>query len=69
VSSEELSLAERTRNCQILSGHFNIDFSTKKSKSLIDFLKTVLNLNIYLSWKMEHTEIPSECFLMKLGTW
>jgi hypothetical protein len=41
----EPSLAERTKSSQILSGDFNIDFSTEKSKPLIDFLKTALNLN------------------------
>jgi hypothetical protein len=41
------SLAERAKSSQILSGDFNIDFSTEKSKSLIDFLKTALNLNMF----------------------
>jgi hypothetical protein len=30
----------------ILSGDFNIDFSTENSKPLIDFLKTALALNM-----------------------
>jgi hypothetical protein len=33
------------RNCHILRGDFNIDFSTEKSKPLIGFLKTALDLN------------------------
>jgi hypothetical protein len=46
VSSKEPDLAERARNSQILSEDFNIDFSTKKLKALIDFLKTTLDLNM-----------------------
>jgi hypothetical protein len=34
------------RNSQILSGFFNIDFSTEESKPFIDFFKTALNLNM-----------------------